>query len=54
MGAHPFGRHRRVFADAYKLGVGLFAIKPDLVANGKKEEIFDYVSKEDLIVHVLG
>jgi hypothetical protein len=50
----PFDRHRRVFTEAYKLGVGLLVIKPDLVANGKKDEIFDYVSKGDLIVHVSG
>ncbi len=32
------------FLEAYKLGVALFVIKPDLVASGKKNEIFDHVN----------
>jgi hypothetical protein len=32
-----------IFLEPYKLGVALFVIKPDLVANGKKDEILDDV-----------
>lgn len=34
------------FLEGYKLGVGLFVIKPDLVANGKQEEILHHVNKK--------
>jgi hypothetical protein len=30
--------------EPYKLGVALLVIKPDLVANGKKDEIFNHVN----------
>ncbi len=33
-----------IYLEPYKLGVALFVIKPDLVANGKKDEIFDHVN----------
>ena len=32
------------FLEGYKLGLGFFVIKPDLVASGKQEEIFKYVN----------
>ncbi|CAF5110290.1 unnamed protein product, partial [Rotaria sp. Silwood1] len=35
----------------YKLDVALFVIKPDLVANGKKDEILDHLRNKGFIIH---
>ncbi|CAF0913540.1 unnamed protein product [Rotaria sordida] len=37
--------------EPYKLDVALFVIKPDLVANGKKDEILDHLRNKGFIIH---
>jgi len=37
------------FLEPYKLGIALFVIKPDLIANGKKDEIFNHVKGLNLL-----
>ncbi|CAF4390870.1 unnamed protein product [Rotaria sp. Silwood2] len=37
--------------EPYKLDVSLFVIKPDLVANGKKDEILDHLHNKGFIIH---
>jgi hypothetical protein len=39
--------YRFDFLEPYKLGIALFVIKPDLVANGKKDEIFNHVNNQN-------
>ena len=41
---------RFIFLEPYKLGVALFVIKPDLVANGKKNEILGQVNHTNKIM----
>jgi len=38
-----------IFLEPYKLGIALFVIKPDLVANGKKDEIFNHVNNQNIM-----
>jgi len=40
-----------IYLEPYKLGVALFVIKPDLIANGKKDEIFDHVNNQNRILN---
>ncbi|CAF3860635.1 unnamed protein product [Adineta steineri] len=39
-------------SESYKLGVALFVIKPDLVADGKKDQILDYLRNKGFIIHI--
>ena len=41
--------HIDIFLEPYKLGVALFVIKPDLIANGKKDKILDHVNNQTKI-----
>ncbi|CAM4747562.1 unnamed protein product [Rotaria magnacalcarata] len=38
--------------ESYKLDVALFVIKPDLVANGKKDEILDHLRNKGFLIHM--
>ena len=38
-----------MLSEPYKLGIALLVIKPDLVANGKKDEIFNHVTSSHQI-----